>query len=102
MSTTYGLEIQSGYTSGDERAVEYEAEPTLAFEIPTTNDRPESESEDEMLGLPDNLPVIRFTPDGFIDEVSVQKIIIRLGDEAALEIGPTTNRLRYEIRPVTK
>jgi prepilin-type N-terminal cleavage/methylation domain-containing protein len=100
--SSYGLEIQAGYTSGDQRAVEYEAEPTLSFEIPTTTtERLESESEDETLGLPENLPVIRFTPDGFIDEVSVTRIIIRLGDEAALELGPTTNRLRYEIRPVT-
>jgi type II secretion system protein H len=101
-NSTYGLEVQSGYTQEDDRAVEYEADPSLTFEIPAATEQPpESELEDEQLGLPDNLPAIRFTPDGFIDEVSVQKIVIRLGDEAALEIGPTTNRLRYEIRPAT-
>jgi len=56
---TYGLEIQTGYTVSDERAVEYQAEPSLTFEIPTsTEERPESESDDEMLGLPENLPVV--------------------------------------------
>jgi hypothetical protein len=85
----------------DQRAVQYEADPSLSFETPTTQELPESDSGDEQLGLPENLPVIRFLPDGFIDEVSVQKIVIRLGEDGgALEIGPTANRLRYEIRPV--
>jgi prepilin-type N-terminal cleavage/methylation domain-containing protein len=101
-NSTYGLEIQAGYTTGDDRAVEYEAEPSLKFETPTTEELPESESDAEQLGLPENLPVIRFTPDGFIDEISVSKIVIRQSEDGgALEIGPTTNRLRYEIRPVT-
>lgn len=101
-NSTYGLQIQSGYVAEDAHAVDYEADPTLSFEVPATEERPESESEDETLGLPDNLPVIRFTPDGFIDEVSVSKIVIKLGDEAALELGPTANRLRYEIRPYAR
>jgi type II secretion system protein H len=100
-NSTYGLEVQSGYTQGDDRAVDYEADPSLRFEIPASTDQLESEQDDEHLGLPDNLPAIRFLPDGFIDEVSAQKIVIRQGDEGALEIGQTTNRLRYEIRPVT-
>jgi prepilin-type N-terminal cleavage/methylation domain-containing protein len=100
-NSTYGLEIQAGYTVDDQRAVQYEADPSLSFETPTTQELPESDSGDEQLGLPENLPVIRFLPDGFIDEVSVQKIVIRLGEDGgALEIGPTANRLRYEIRPV--
>ncbi len=102
-NSTYGLEIQAGYTIGDDRAVDYTAEPSLTFETPSTTtlpERMENEPEDEMLGLPENRPAIRFTPDGFIDEVSVASIIIRQGDEAALELAPTPNRLRYEIRPV--
>ena len=100
--SSYGLEIQSGYTTGDEHAVEYEAEPSITFETPTKTELPESESDDVLLGLPENAPVIRFTPDGFIDEVSMPKFVLRQGDEAALEIGLTPNRLRYEIRPVTR
>lgn len=101
--STYGLEIQAGYTVEDERAVQYQAEPTLKFETPATTELPlEAENDDEMLGLPDNLPVIRFLPDGFADQASVPKIVIRQESEGnALEIGPTPNGLRYEIRPVT-
>jgi hypothetical protein len=42
---------------------------------------------------------IRFTPDGFFDEVSVRQIILRQGEGAALQIAPKANRLGYEIRP---
>lgn len=101
-SSTYGIEIQAGYIDVDERAVDYTAEPSLSFEMPSTQDVPESELGDETLGLPENMGVIRFTPDGFIDEVSLPKVVIRQGqDGGALEIGRTLNRLRYEIRPVT-
>ena len=100
-SSTYGLQIQSSYVLEDERAVSYEAEPTLSFEIPANPDQLVSESDDEHLGLPENRPAIRFLPDGFIDEVSIARIVIRQGDEAALEIAPTLNRLRYEIRPAS-
>src|ERR1044072_2075402 len=99
--STYGLEIQSGYTTGDDHAADYEAEPSITLETPAKADTPESESDDVLLGMPENLPAIRFTPDGFIDEVSVPKIVLRQGEESALEIGQTPNRLRYEIRPVT-
>ena len=58
-----------------------------------------SELDDERLGLPEGMPAIRFNPDGFFDELSVQKIVLRQGTEGALEIAPTVNRLRYEIRP---
>jgi type II secretion system protein H len=102
-NSTYGLEIQSTYDPTDDHAVAYTAEPTLSLET-TTESPPEAidpDAEDPKLGLPDNLPAIRFTPDGFIDEASVSRIIIRQGDAGALEIVPTSNRLRYEIRPVT-
>lgn len=96
----YGLEIQPGYSVDDERAVDYETDPLVTIDIPGA-ETPVSEQDDEQLGLPENRVFIRFTPDGFIDEGSVAKIILRLGDQAALEIGPTENRLRYEIRPAT-
>ena len=47
--------------------------------------------------------MIRFTPDGFYDASSVRKIILRQGEgnENALEVVQTANRLGYEIRPAT-
>ena len=60
-----------------------------------------SEQDDEKLGITDGLIFIRFLPDGFYDEMSVRKIVLRQGTGDALEIGQTTNRLTYEIRPLT-
>ena len=60
-----------------------------------------SEQDDEGLGIPNNLPVIRFMPDGVFDPTSVTKIVIRQGAEGALELVPTANRLGYEILPAT-
>ncbi|MBI4621658.1 MAG: prepilin-type N-terminal cleavage/methylation domain-containing protein [Verrucomicrobia bacterium] len=100
-SSTYGLEIQAGFAGSDERAVTYTAEPTLTLETPTVAAEQASELDDEKLGLPEDLAVIRFNPDGFFDDVSVSRIVIRQGDEGALELVPAANRLRYEIRPVT-
>jgi hypothetical protein len=97
--SSYGLDVQSSHASGQDRPVTYTAEPSLTLETPMTNERPVSESEDETLGLPENTPAIRFNPDGFFDEASVSRIVIRQGTEGALELVPTANRLGYEIRP---
>jgi type II secretion system protein H len=99
--STYGLDVQTGHEGSDNRETSYAAEPTITLEVPTVTDAPVSEDEDEKFGLPEGMPAIRFTPDGFFDEVSVRKIILRQGDDGALEIVPKANRLGYEIRPVT-
>ena len=102
ITSTYGLEIQTGHLGNDERAHSFTAEPTLTLEAVGNSEVYLSEQEDELLGLPEGRPAIRFNPDGFFDEGSVSKIIIRQGDEGALEIVPTATRLGYEILPVTK
>jgi Tfp pilus assembly protein FimT len=99
--STYGLEVQAGNSGMDDRGVIYTADPSVTLETPINVNAAVSELDDEKLGLPEGLPAIRFTPDGFFDEVSIQKIVLRQGTEAALEIVPTPNRLRYEIRPFT-
>jgi prepilin-type N-terminal cleavage/methylation domain-containing protein len=99
----YGLEVQESHAGGDEgRRIVHSAEPSLRLEIPVVVDAPGSEQEDERLGLPENLAAIRCNPDGFFDEGGAQRIVIRQGDEAALEIVPTFNRLGFEIRPVIR
>ena len=103
-SSTYGLAVQSSFNDpeGDARAVRYTTEATLKLETPTGVVPPVSEQDDEKLGLTDDsLAFIRFTPDGFFDDSSVTKIIIRQGSEAALELVPKANRLGYEIRPAS-
>jgi prepilin-type N-terminal cleavage/methylation domain-containing protein len=102
--STYGLTIQASFNDpeGDPRAVTYTTESGLTLETPGGAVVNISEQDDEKLGLTtEGLSVIRFTPDGFFDESSVSKIIVRQGTEAALELVPTVNRLGYEIRPVS-
>jgi len=98
--STYGLTAQSGFVDTDTRATIYNVDPTLTIEATDADASVVSESGDERLGLPQGLSVIRFNPDGFYDEISVQRILIRQGNEGAIEIVPAANRLSYEIRPV--
>lgn len=99
-ASTYGVEVQGGFSGSETRRLVFTAEPTLRFEVPVTTETSASEQEDEKFGLPENMPAVRFNPDGFFDEASAGRIIIHQGDEAALEITPTANRLGYEILPL--
>lgn len=102
--STYGLTVQSSFSDaeGDARAVQYAVEPGLILEIPQGVVAPVSEQDDERLGITlEGLSFIRFNPDGFFDESSVSKVIIRQSAEAGLELVPTVNRLGYEIRPAS-
>ncbi|HVS51000.1 MAG TPA: GspH/FimT family pseudopilin [Opitutaceae bacterium] len=101
--STYGLSLQSNFTDagGDTHAVSYTADPTIALEVPTTVSTDVSEQDDEKLGLPEGVSAVRFMPDGYFDESSVEKITLRQGTEGALELVPTANRLGYEIRPAS-
>lgn len=99
--STYGLSVQSSFADveGDARATEYHLESTLTLETPGGDIVDVSENDDERLGITEGLAVIRFNPDGFIDESSVSKVTIRQGTEAALDLVPKANRLGYEILP---
>ncbi len=96
---TYGLSIQTGFVDVDEKSSSFTVNPALTLEAPAANPEPVSELQDEKLGIPDNLAVLRFLPDGFCDEGSAPKIVIHQGTEGALEIVRTENRLGYEILP---
>lgn len=101
--STYGLTLVESYVDeieGDGRAVTYHLDADLAFDVPAAPD-PDytSENNDELLGLAEDVVAIRFNPDGFFDEASVPRIVIRQGDEAAIELVPTANRLGHELRP---
>jgi type II secretion system protein H len=97
--STYGLVTQSASSEPDDRASTFTIDSTLTIEAAAPNPLPASEDTDERLGAPDGLPAIRFMPDGFFDEASVSRIVIRQGAQAALQIAPTANRLGYEILP---
>jgi type II secretion system protein H len=97
--SSYGLVTQSAASEPDDRASTFTVDPTLALETTAPSPAPVSEEQDEGLGIPNNLPVIRFMPDGLFDPTSVSRIVIRQGAEGALELVPTANRLGYEILP---
>jgi len=101
--STYGLRVPSTETEGDAYPTSFTADSTIKVDTSATDTTAVSEQDDERLGLTDGLPVIRFTPDGFYDESSVRKITLRQGDgnQNALDIVQTTNRLGYEIRPAS-
>jgi prepilin-type N-terminal cleavage/methylation domain-containing protein len=97
-TATYGQNIQPGYVDLDDRASSFALESSLTLELPAAAEPPPvSELGDENLGLSANLPMIRYTPDGCYDPDSIAKLILRQGNEAALQIVPTANHLDYEI-----
>lgn len=98
---TYGIEAQGAHATPEDRAPSYTIDPSLTLVVPVSGAEPVSELDDERLGAPEGLPVIRFNPDGFLDEISIPKIVLQLDPEQALEIGQKPNRLGYEIRPAT-
>lgn len=100
-NSTYGVAVQAGHATTEDRVTQFTADPTLTLVAPTTDVLPTSETEDEKLGLPEGLPVIRFNPDGFFDEISVRQIVIQQGDEGSLVLAQKENRLGYEILPGT-
>lgn len=97
--SSYGLTTQSAATEPDDRASRFTIDPTLTIEADVRNPPVTSEDGDERLGDPGGLPAIRFMPDGFFDEASIPRIVIRQGAGAALQLVPTANRLGYEILP---
>jgi type II secretion system protein H len=98
---SYGLTTQSAASEPDDRASTFTVDSSLTLETTAPVLPAASEDQDEALGVPNNLPYIRFMPDGFFDPSSVAKIVLRQGTEAALELVPTANRLGYEILPAT-
>lgn len=95
----YGLLVPAELADQASPSPRYTLDQGLTLEIPSAEPAPASELGDESLGLPDALPSIRFLPDGFLDEISVPRIIIRQGREGALELALTADRLSYEILP---
>ncbi len=100
-NSTYGQNVQTGFVDADGHASSFALESSLTLDAPVKDSPAVSELGDEKMGLPEGLPTIRFTPDGFYDWSSVTKLVIHQGTEAALQLVPTANRLSYEILPFT-
>jgi type II secretion system protein H len=101
-NSSYGLITQTSAAEADDKASSFTVDPSLTLETVAPNPAPASEDGSELLGVPNNLPVIRFLPDGYFDPANVTKIVLRQGTEAALELVPDANQLGYEILPYTQ
>jgi Tfp pilus assembly protein FimT len=94
----YGLQQQAGYDDIDSRAVQFELKDDTKVEaqMPLVA-VPSSRLNQPVPGV-GNVPRIRFTPDGFIGEVSPDRIVLRQGEDEEISIVQSTNRLKYEIQ----
>jgi Tfp pilus assembly protein FimT len=102
----YGLEAESGFTTSDDRAMEFSLDPNLQIEVvenrlgllrsATPNGlaggAPTAASKQR------NVPQIRFQPDGSFDETSPQAVRLVGRDEESIWVAQSLNRLNYEIR----
>ena|SRR5438128_10544244 len=96
--SSYGVQIQAGYTDGDSKAVRFAMGEGTRVEVQTPAfATPASQFNQSVSGV-SNTPSIRFTPDGFIGETSPDRILFRQGAEDAIWIVESTNRLKYEIQ----
>jgi type II secretion system protein H len=92
----YGLEAESSYLDVDPQATTFTLADTVELELdtPAADNRPPAMASTGA----DRVPVlIRFRPDGRLDEYSPEWIRLRQGDTDALWIGLNRNRLYYEI-----
>lgn len=93
----YGLEIQAGYVEEDTKALHFDMDPDLKMEAALMDSTVVADFVEDTWGLPQDKSVIRFTPDGFLDEISVESITIRHTDDSEIEVRMKPNRLGYEV-----
>jgi type II secretion system protein H len=95
---SYGLRQEAGYTEQDAKAVDFLLGKDLRLEVaglpaqlgPLAQVRATRQSDP-------NSPMLRFPPDGFIDETSPQSVVIRDQRGESIWITQSRNRLNYEI-----
>jgi len=93
---TLGLEAEAGYADSDPKAVSLQASGDLQFKVislGTAQVRPTSTSNPHQ-----NLPQIRFLPDGTLDESSPTAVQLTDRDGVSVFVAKSRSRLDYEIR----
>ena len=93
----YGLQQQAGYTDGDSNAVRFALSEELRVEIQTPAAAMQTGPLNQPVAGVGHVPMIRFTPDGFIGEASPERIGFRQGKDNPIWVVESTNRLKYEI-----
>ena len=94
----YGLQQQAGYTDGDSNAVAFALKEDLRIEVQMPAVAPAMGRLNQTVAGVGNVPMIRFTPDEFIGENSLERIGFRQGRNDAVWIVENTNRLKYEMQ----
>ena len=95
---SYGLQVAAGYLDLDSKGVAFALDKDLQVEVslPTVATA-WGQGNQGALGMGNNLPMIRFSPDGSISEPSPDRILIRQSREDAVWIVQSANHLNYEI-----
>jgi len=99
---TYGLRQEAGYTEQDAKAVDFLLGKDLRLEVAGLPAQlgPLAWSRAARPTDP-NAPMLRFPPDGFIDETSPQSVVLRDQRGDSIWITQSRSRLNYEIRTNT-
>lgn len=110
---SYGLKAAAGYLEEDQRALTFQIDDRLELEVAELRTAGRaglpmaagSRAGEEPVRLAGNtwktltgLPMIRWQPDGFLSENSPEYVELREGEEDAVWLVQTTNRLAYELR----
>jgi type II secretion system protein H len=94
----YGLQQQAGYTDGDSNEVRFALAEELRVEVQTPAVAMQTSPLNQTVAGVGYVPMIRFTPDGFIGETSPERIGFRQGTDNPTWVVESTNRLKYEIQ----
>jgi type II secretion system protein H len=94
----YGLQQQAGYTTGDSNAVTFTLSEGVRVEVQMPAAGMGLNPLNQTVAGVGNVPMIRFTPDEFIGESSPDRIVFRQGQDDAMWILESTNRLKYELQ----
>jgi len=98
---SYGVQAQAGYLDEDKHSNQYDLGEGLEIEAsapPLTSVTSTGTQANRAAQKAGELPMIRFTPDGFIADTSPEHIEIRDSGGSALWIARSGNRLNYEIQ----
>jgi len=95
---SYGLRQEAGYAGQDAKAVDFLLGKDLRLEVASLPAQlgPLAQARATRQTDP-NTPMLRFPPDGFIDETSPQSVVLRDPSGESIWITQSRNRLNYEI-----
>ena len=100
----YGLQAETSYEDQDQRALRFGLAEGITLEtdpVPGTLSDPTAVVWRQTRVLSRDRPALRFTPDGFIDPTSPERIVIEEENLGTIWIGQSRNRLQYEIQTNT-